>query len=319
MTEILNNRTQPLTTLVALNTLESLKATTFSMPEHATRPLDNAHVATLTGTDSNLWPPLKVVETDDGLVVIDGYHRWHARVRQAVIDALGIEEATPILQEKALSEPLDPTVQELVDATTIRVEIGVYETEKEIAKAALTANLTHGLQPRGKARVAIGLELYDITRGDIPEPTQVDIARIVGINKATLNEYLKKREREQATEQAATTGKAENDVSEGTEDKGKGEKVLKAAQKLIKDLADLYELEPHAHTKVVQTLFPAIVDGMCDVYADQNEKTYADSVTSLISKQDGFSGNHAEHVNKLGKALTSAAKKLERLSPQVVK
>lgn len=318
MTEILNNRTQPTISMVALNTLESLQNTSFNMPEHATRPLDYTHVAMLTGTDSNLWPPIKVVETDDGLVVVDGYHRWQARIRQAVIDALGIEGVTPKEQEPHFEEPLDPTVQELVDSTTIKVEIGVYETEKDVAKAALTANLTHGLQPRGKARVAIALELYDITRGDTPEPTQVDIARIVGINKATLNEYLAKRKVKQAKEEAATPGKDGSDSADDTEDKGNGDKVLKQAQKLIKALAALYEEEPHAHTKVVQTLFPAIVDGMCDVYADHNEKTLTDAVTTLISKQDGFSGNHSEHVNKLGKSLVGAAKKLEKLSPQLV-
>lgn len=318
MTEILNNHAQPIVNVAPLSALLGLKETSFNLPEHATRPLDHLHVVTLTGTDSNLWPAIKVVETDEGLAVVDGYHRWQARIRQAVIDALGIEESTPKEQETHLEGPFDPTVQELVDSATIKVEIGVYETEKDVAKAALTANLTHGLQPRGKARVHIAAELYDITRGDTPEPTKADIARLTGVGKSTLTEYLQRREAKQAKEEAATTGKDTSDSSDDTEDKGNGDKVLKQAQKLIKALDALYEEEPHAHTKVVQTLFPAIVDGMCDVYADHNEKTLTDAVTTLISKQDGFSGNHSEHVNKLGKALVGASKKLEKLSPQVV-
>src|SRR5690349_4106541 len=114
--------------LVSLNDLNSLKNTTFKLPEHATRDIDMGHVFNLSETDASNWPPIKVVETEeDGLVVIDGYHRWEALRRQIKVAVLGVDDATPSAQKKALEAALDAATQEKIDLAlqeaTISAEI----------------------------------------------------------------------------------------------------------------------------------------------------------------------------------------------------
>jgi predicted transcriptional regulator len=297
-------RTQPETTLAPLSTLVSLKDTSFfaELPTHATRDLNTSHVQELVESDPEAWPELKVVEvaTEQGtrLAVIDGYHRWKARYQQVIIDVLGLQEATPAMRRKALEDGIAPDIQEKVNAllnsVTLPVEIGIYPTIKAVGKAALTANLKHGLAPSGKARVFIALDLYDVTRGETPEPSQAEIARMVGIARATLNEYLKKRE----AEQKKSAEKSEE--SEGMSEAEKiTEKALRATHKLINTLNELYTNSPEGFETAINVLFPYVNLEFIGLHTDHDDKTVADVIRRLFETSDDVSTSDMAQVTRL--------------------
>jgi len=305
-------RTHPQTILAPLNTLLSLKDTSFyaELPAHAIRELNNAHVQELMESDPSTWPPLKVVEvaTEQGtrLAVIDGYHRWKARYQQVVIDVLGLQDATPAMRKKALEDGLVPdileTVHHLLDSVTLPVEIGVYPDVKAVAKAALTANLQHGLPPTGKARVLIALDLWDVTRGETPEPSQADIARTVGIARATLNEYLKKRAEEQ--KKRAVTSDTTEPLPQPTD----SEKAVKMAHRFIKSLNDLYTNSPENFEAAINVLFPYIVTEFMGLHTEHDDKTVADVAQRLFEVSEDAS-EIATVLMRLQNVLTLLLKK----------
>ena len=291
-----------------------------NLPEYATRELDHNHVLSLAETDHTQWPSIQVVETNGGLAIIDGYHRVEALKRQTTIKFLEsihvlTDEMSSHEIEKKIREPLNEsdnrTLTDLLDNTLIRAEIADYKNEKEVFKAALTANLKHGLPPKSKALVHIAASLYDITREDTPQPSQSEIARIVGISRAALSEYLLKRKKREEKEQKEA-GKSSQEKEQ--EDKTY-EKALKSADRFIDSLETIYEESPHAYTQIIQKLFPIVVDGMATVHADNNDKTYLDSIVVLLTSSDDFTSTNVPHVARLARALTGASKKLEKQYP----
>lgn len=317
MTEIIE-RTKAEIAQAPITELVSLKDTTFTLPEGATRDLVQGHVIELSETDVSQWPPAKVVETDEGLVIIDGYHRQAALQRQITIKFLGLEDKSVNTQNKALQAPISEAEQnalnELLDNALLKVELGVYSSENAVIKAALTANLMHGLPPASTARVHIAVALYKLTRGDTPEPSQAEIARQVGISRAALNEYLKKDEKaaQKALEETPAQEGQEDAVSPEQETEKAIEKARKATEKFIKSLASFYEECPQAYSEAVKLLLPEVVDGISSTYAESNDKAYSTYLAGILSLRDDFTTGNIPHIARLGKTLSSAAKYLEK-------
>jgi hypothetical protein len=320
MTNIINLKPEDSTTvLVTLSDLISLKDTTFMLPEHAMRELDEAHVIALAATDGTseipAWPPLEVVQTDGGLAIIDGYHREAALIRNLWIRLLQLDDSTPAKQTQAIKNALEITADkarfaEALSTTEIYVHIGHYTTEKDVAKAALTANLKHGLPPKSKALVYIALELFDITRGEVPETSQAEIARQVGISRATLNEYLQKRGKAQKKAEAEAVSPtpeeagAELDVEELTIDK-----AVKKAQGLIKFLDKLYqEGEERAASEGFHALFEGVINSYINEYFDRDPKELAETIRHELSIAPVTSEQELGAYVKFGQAFLQAMK-----------
>jgi len=79
----------------------------------ARRSTDPNHIISLLLGDARRWPPILVTKTDQGYVIIDGYHRV---------------AATTVIQ-------LDE----------IRVSCKTFKTEQDVIRACFEANLRHGL------------------------------------------------------------------------------------------------------------------------------------------------------------------------------
>lgn len=323
MTEIIE-RTATEIVQAPITELMSLRDTSFTFPSYAVRDLDPAHVIELSETDASQWPPAKVVETNEGLVILDGLHRQAALRRQVTVKFLGLEEKSVHAQNKALEAPLDEATQtalhELLDNTLLKAELGVYGSEKAVIKTALTANLTHGLPPTNKARVFIAVELFKVTRGDTPEPSQAEIARQVGISRATLNEYLKKEEKaaQQALEEEATAQEGQEDAVDPAQEIEKAvEKARKSTEKFIKSLASLYEECPQAYNEAIKMLLPEVVDGISSTYAESTDKAYSTHIASMLSVRNDFTTGNIPHIARLGRTLSSAAKSLEKTHTMV--
>ncbi|HYT45712.1 MAG TPA: hypothetical protein VEP90_25530, partial [Methylomirabilota bacterium] len=258
-------------------------------------------------------------ETDKGLVIIDGYHRVAALKRNVAITSLestGIltDEMTPREREKRIQDLLkaedDKDLEKLLYDTLIKAEIGDYKNDNAVFKAALTANLKHGLPPKSKALIHIALAYYDVTRGEVPEPSQSEIARIVGISRAALNEYLQKRKKEEEKQETEEEdGSSSQDKEKAQEDRTK--KEVKKAEAFLKSLEKLFQEDHFAHTRVIETLFPAITLELASEYSSHNDGTYKDLVFGLLTSDEPLTSAHAMHIAKLGKALTATSKKIE--------
>ncbi|HEY7417644.1 MAG TPA: hypothetical protein VH593_20845, partial [Ktedonobacteraceae bacterium] len=322
MTKIVS-RTSDEMVQVPLSELISLRSTTFRLPEHATRPLDTSHVLELSESESSTWPSIEVVETDEGLAVIDGYHRWEGLARATWIKVLGIEDATPAKQRTALEvqhdEATQQKVQKALEETMIRAHIGVYKDEREVGKAALTANLHHGLAPHGKARVLIAMELYDLTRTETPPPNQAQIAREVGIARATLNEYLKKREEEQKRVKSVVSGDvdATEDVrgsSPEMEDEALYNQAEKKTDTFLKYANKLYEESPDTYTMVMCKLLPTVVQGVHDAFIDMSVPEYGEELRRSLLIPNEVKSEEVSYVARFTSALDSIIERANRNS-----
>lgn len=311
------------TMAVPVTSLIPLKEAGFLLPEHATRELDPIHIFNLSETDASQWPSIEIVEVEAGLAVIDGNHRWKALERQAAVAALDLSEATQKEQDKALNN-LTPEQQQLVTAAIeelmIPAHFGVYKDDKAVAKAALTANLKHGLPPKSKALVFIAMELYDVTRGEQPEPSQADIARLVGISRATLNEYLKKREKamEKANIAEVTEGEGAGEGAAIDEEAQAREKMLKRADKFLKDLEAIYHDDTDTYNEVIKKFFPVVFVATHDMNADNDDTTYGDNIRSMLQVAQDVDASEVLYIKKFASALNtwikSSAAKAKRLA-----
>lgn len=276
------------TVFVPLSDLISLRDTSFKLTEHTLRELDQEHVVALANTcvsEQPQWPPIEVVSTDEGLAVIDGYHRWKAVERNIWIKLLKLEELPPakvtqaILAASELEEEKEH-FNTVKAATMIQVHIGDYSSAKEVAKASLTANLKHGLPPKSQALVYIAMELYDVTRCEQPEPSQAEIARMVGISRATLNEYLKKREKLQV--EATVDTQTQGDVEIHNEEDAK-EKALKKAESLVRFLNKMYqEGEEEAANTAFRFLFESTVQSFMNEFYGHDQRELAEAIRSAL-------------------------------------
>lgn len=95
----------------------------------ARRPIDREHVISLLLSDARTWPPILVTKTDQGYVIIDGYHR---------VEAMAV---------KQLDE--------------IRATCKTFKTEQDVIWACFDANLQHGLplDERSKSNYARWLHI----------------------------------------------------------------------------------------------------------------------------------------------------------------
>src|SRR5689334_510011 len=76
MVKLLEENREDFTVKIA--DLHALDEVGFPDADLAKRRLNREHVATLKLSDETTWPPILITLTDQGYVVIDGYHRIEA-------------------------------------------------------------------------------------------------------------------------------------------------------------------------------------------------------------------------------------------------
>jgi ParB-like chromosome segregation protein Spo0J len=146
---------------VRVDQLQSLeKVSILSNPDanRAIRKLSKEHVERLMFSDPTQWPPIIVTWTDQGYVIVDGYHRVKA------MEYKGVKE--------------------------IRAICRVFESEIEVIRAAYGANREHGLPIPAESRSAYAYWLHTV----LPSLTQEQIGLEAGISQPTVSVAISRRE-----------------------------------------------------------------------------------------------------------------------------
>jgi hypothetical protein len=260
----INNPSKEKTVFVPLSQLHSLDSAAFrsQLPEHSTRKTSTEQVSNLRnavtieqkGDDKvvTTFPPLSVANIEETIYILDGYHRQEAIEQYLRLVVLGLTDndtLTVLALSRALKQPLDETLQKQLDelrtSVKVPVTIGVYKDLKAIAIFTLKVNFTHGLRPEGKAKSLMAVEYYNLTRDTDNPPSQAEVARIFGIGRNTLNEYLREKglgvdtvKPEGSTDDSGDTGKEPDEKQEETAEEKFCAK-LASALKLLDKVDDL--------------------------------------------------------------------------------
>lgn len=208
----INNPAKETTSYVPLSKLHSLDSAAFrdQLPKHSTRPTTSEQVSNLRNAVTvevkdnykvvPTFPPMSIARIDDTLYILDGYHRQEAIEQYLKLVVLGLTDndtLTPLALSRAMKQPLDENLQkqlnELRDTVRVPVTVGIYKDMKAIAIYTLRINFTHGLRPEGKSKSLMAVEYYNLTRDIENPPNQAEVARIFGIGRNTLNEYLREK------------------------------------------------------------------------------------------------------------------------------
>jgi predicted transcriptional regulator len=143
-----------------LSSLRDLDTVGFHDGRLPLRDTDKEHIEHLVASDLLDIPPITVVHTTEGYVIVDGYHRVEAA--------------------KILHMQIIPAL------------IQSYQTEEDVIEAAFQANLKHGLPADHKIRGEYACWLHDTY--EIP---QVEIAKRVGMSQPTVSRILRKKQQEE--------------------------------------------------------------------------------------------------------------------------
>jgi predicted transcriptional regulator len=124
----------------------------------AMRPLNPWHVEDLLQSDPSTWPAIQVTKTEQGYLLIDGYHRRQAATQREI--------------------------------TTLVAECRTYSHEHEVIEAAFQANLAHGLKASRQTRGDYAYWLHLTS----PDLRQEEIAERVGITQSVVSKAIARRE-----------------------------------------------------------------------------------------------------------------------------
>lgn len=217
--------TAPTVRNIALEDFIHLASSSVQNGSLGTRPLNEKHINVLAHSDYTQWPNLEAVERPEGIVLIDGYHRLEAAKR------IGIPEPE---EDKVPNG--DHTVEPV---TSLAVNIRQYESDIAIVKAALLANVHHGLAANAESRTRLGLVLLEemVAKGETPRYTEA--AKEAGISKVTLWEawgkWQKRKEKlaKQAPKEATEATESEESASPSGDETEKAFKKFATALRTL--------------------------------------------------------------------------------------
>ena len=132
--------------------------TVFDEGDLVTRSIDKTNVAALVACELKGVPPIEIVQTNRGPVVIDGYHRWQAATQLQHESLIGIART--------------------------------YPSERAVIDAAFRANLKHGKQANGKTRTAYAFWLWVNDENMNPD----EAAKKAGISPSALYRHIKRED-----------------------------------------------------------------------------------------------------------------------------
>lgn len=230
-------------TFVPLSELLGLDEIGVAIPSEVVRPISDDNVVSLMSVNPSTWSEVMVADTSLGPVVLDGRHRWQARKHATILtllattEKLDVEDMTYPEQKKLVAkfEMSNPElVAKALQNATIKATLGNYHNLTEALLATLLTNNEHGLASKSRSKKA--LEYWLIVRTLENPPMQKDVATLFHINKATLNEYISKHDKEQKELQASEEG-SEEEVGEQVPEN----EALKVVKELEKKLPKLME------------------------------------------------------------------------------
>lgn len=312
---------------VSLSTLKSLQSASFlgELPEHATRDVKPEHVSNLCNaialTADNVVTPftaLEVVNTDEGLFIIDGNHRREAierYLRMVVLQLANNDTLTPLALGRALKQELDEKLQKQLDelraTVKVPVKVGIYKDLNEVAKFALTANIQEGLhlQPDNKSRSVMGAEYYNllITMGQDSDgtplngkkPNQAAIARLFSVGRSSLNEYLREKglgvdtHKEETTDTPSDTDKEPTEKQEETAEQKFCAKLASA----LKMLDKVDDLLPYIQ-QMKQSLTAKQISVLVELASEKGGKHTPTTQTTQTPKQSTKASSKAKPASK---------------------
>ena len=188
---------------VALADLHSLRDIGFATEYAGVRPLNNEHLENLEQSDVESWPPLLITKTDQGYVVIDGYHR--------------IEVA----KRKKLTE---------LEATS-----KTFNSENDVVEAAYRANLTHGLKSSAQTRSDYAYWLHKT----YPDMDQKEIAKRAMITQPAVSVAISRREAWAQKAEAEQGGQGSEPTS--ISDEQKYESISKTFRSITRVTSNLFK------------------------------------------------------------------------------
>lgn len=294
--------------------------------ESAVRDIDVDNLWGFIFSSPQQWPSIKVTESDEGLVLIAGYHRYNARLLQiAIHNVLKMEgEKDREVLENALATMSSKQWEEVMhyaETTTIRAQLQYYEHPLDLSLDGALDNMRNGLVPSRDIRSKIAYEVYiAFSKTNMPF-MQKEVAAMCNITPSALNQYIKKMERQekQSTREVQSEGATpkeketvETDVEEAVK------KLHKAVTSLVGHttkegeekpglLESLYEITPSdVYVNELLRLFPFVVFGL----TDEIEKD--DTLASILAKMlDGYAEDTDKAYIRLVKVLTRVLKKRE--------
>jgi len=139
---------------VDINNLKTFKSLHIPYADLLTRDLDMKHVDILKDNLDNV-PPIKVVDTDRGTLLIDGYHRVAAAKE--------------------------------VKRKTLPAEYVTFQNTQDVMLAAMSANNKHGRASSKKERKNYILLLHKM----FPDMSQQTIANNVGVHQTVVSRTIK--------------------------------------------------------------------------------------------------------------------------------
>lgn len=251
----------------------------------ATRPYDEKYAKTLSDRLSQIpvthWTPLEGIETDEGIVIIDGQHRYNAaQMREYPISTTNLEHT-----EKPDALP---------------VKIHQFSTNESVATRAYKANMEHGKAYDTGTRTAYAVTLYhrlEKVRGE--KPSEREVARDAGISHVALNAALKKEAKKQVQE-------GDSEVSEDTANKV----LVDDTKKLVKHLISFHNdtiLSYETDSEAIAALSKALL-------SFDTDREIAAKMCDVLMKAIKLAGKEAEKQAKkqVTEATTSPAKKTKK-------
>jgi hypothetical protein len=188
---------------VALVDLHSLHDVGLTTEYAGVRPLNNEHLENLEQSEVESWPTLLITKTDQGYVVVDGYHR--------------IEVA----KRKKLTE---------LEATS-----KTFNSENDVVEAAYQANLTHGLKSSAQTRSDYAYWLYKT----YPGMEQKEIARRAMITQPAVSVAIARREAWAQKAEAEQGGQGEEPTPISNEQKYAS--ISKTFRSITRTTANLFK------------------------------------------------------------------------------
>lgn len=167
----------------------------------AMRSLDPLNLESLSCSNPEKWPPIRVTKTSKGYIYYDGQHRIH------VAKELKLE--------------------------TIQAECKVFNHINDLVEATFRANLTHGLQSSREPRADYCYWL-SIT---YPDLTQPQIAARVGVTQSTVSRAIAQRKKQiQEATKEAIQQQIEDEPEEENELEAWTNDVIKRTRAFVKSV-----------------------------------------------------------------------------------
>jgi hypothetical protein len=209
------------TEYVPMSSLVPLDSSSIPDARLAMRTVNRTHVENLMTVPQSDLPPIEVQKSNEGLLVIDGYHRWAAIAQKVRQD----------FEETGESEE---NIVEALKNHMILVHYNNYTSALDILKAAFSANLAHGLPANTNSRSRYALFLMKVAEANGETLSLRKAAEMAHVSHVAVIHY---RDRDKKVEKMSDG--FNNEESTETDD---ATKLIKSSDMIAKHMRKLFAL-----------------------------------------------------------------------------